>query len=507
MLEDSCPYCHKASTLSVEVAEHQYFVSCANCCTRGPLQASRELALSLWRQVHGNCNLLRAVVDASPDLILVKDSQCRFIMVNDAMASLYGTTKEDMIGKSDSDYINNQEQVDVFDNHVRSILASGKEELVEESVTDVNTGEIHIYLSLKKPITLSSNSDDALLIIAHDVTYLKLQLMDIKARERRYDYAMNAAGEGIWDWDITKGLVTHNQTWCDILGYDDALVHPLDFFANLVHKDEALNMQAQLNKALSGESDYESEHRIRRIDGSYIWAYDRGRVVERDENGEPLRMVGSFSDVTSRREAEEKLQAVRNKLEKTNAMLEQLVDERTSELVNLNLQLEEMLRKDALTGIANRLAADDFLDRKFEYLKNGGDPFVLMLIDIDHFKRVNDTYGHPIGDRALRHLAKEMSSTLGDNDFLARFGGEEFLLVRSANNRQEALEWAENLCYRIASSAVPHKEPIKLTISIGMLFVDNKDLPIHEVFRITDEYLYQAKNDGRNCVRTEAAVI
>ncbi|MDF1763948.1 MAG: diguanylate cyclase, partial [Oleibacter sp.] len=392
--------------------------------------------------------------------------------------------------------------LELFDRDVRSIIASGKEVIVKEKVTDITTGEIRFYRSLKKPISLPVNSEPALLIIAHDVTDLNKRLLDMEERERRYDYAMNAAGEGIWDWDIVKGLVTHNQTWCDILGYNDALVHPLEFFADLIHPDDEFGMQERINKALSGEADYESEHRIRRINGSYIWVLDRGRVVEFDENHVPLRMVGSFSDATIRREAEEKLQIARDNLEKTNALLEDLVDERTSELVTLNLELEQMLRKDPLTGLANRLAADDFLYKKFEQLQQGGVSFALMLIDVDHFKQVNDTYGHPVGDHALRHLAKEMNDTLDEHDFLARFGGEEFLMVHTTDNQDVAMAWAERLCQRIAASVIPHHESIKLTISIGLLFIDDKDLPINEAFRIADVCLYQAKHDGRNCVRT-----
>ncbi|MDF1763483.1 MAG: PAS domain-containing protein, partial [Oleibacter sp.] len=83
--------------------------------------------MSVWNQAHGINGLLSAVMDASPDLILVKDAQCRFIMVNDAMARLYQTTKEEMVGKTDADYISNKEQLELFDRDVRSIIASGKE--------------------------------------------------------------------------------------------------------------------------------------------------------------------------------------------------------------------------------------------------------------------------------------------------------------------------------------------------------------------------------------------
>lgn len=503
MSDSNCPYCQSDRQLATHAGPMGYYVECGECLARGPLGETDQSALDAWNAAHGRQHLLQSLLDASPDVILVKDDQCRFLMANEALARLYNATPADMIGKRDADFNDNEEQTRFFDENVQAVLARGEAEIVEESATDAVSGEVRYYRSLKKPIVLQPGSRKALLVIAHDITDLKLRLLDIAERERRYDYAMNAAGEGIWDWQIEQGVVRHNDTWGEILGYEDMSKHPMEFFSNLIHPDDAPAMEQRITEALQVSDTYESEHRLRCADGSYIWALDRGRVVERGADGQPLRMVGSFSDVTARREAEDSLRVVSRELEKTNARLEQLVSERTAELEALNLKLERMVRQDTLTGLANRFAAEDELATYFANLRDENQTFALMLVDIDHFKRVNDTYGHQVGDKALCHIAHEMSQVVNGGGFIARFGGEEFLILYPSTAPAESLSWAQNLVDSVAATRVPGPEEIHLTISIGLLFLDNGELAKREAIRRVDEYLYQAKADGRNCVRTQ----
>lgn len=123
--------------------------------------------------------------------------------------------------------------------------------------------------------------------------------------ERRLQYALDAIGEGVWDWNVSEGSVNHNLRWCELLGLDDGfLQHSLEDFASRLHVDDKPAVMEKLDVALSGRGDYESEHRMLKKDGKTIWVHDRGRVVERDESGKPLRMVGSVKDITQMRETQ-----------------------------------------------------------------------------------------------------------------------------------------------------------------------------------------------------------
>ena len=122
---------------------------------------------------------------------------------------------------------------------------------------------------------------------------------------QRLAHAMDATGEGIWDWDIPTGRVKHNARWCQILGLDESfLEHPLEVFAANIHEEDRAQTLAAVQAALAGDGPYVSRHRMVHVDGRPRWVLDRGRVVERDASGKPTRMVGAMADITEHRQAE-----------------------------------------------------------------------------------------------------------------------------------------------------------------------------------------------------------
>jgi len=127
----------------------------------------------------------------------------------------------------------------------------------------------------------------------------------LRESEEQLSYVLEATGDGIWDWRIVPNQVRHNACWSSILGLEHVPEdHPVEYFAALIHPEDRPQVMARVEAALAGDGSYQSEHRMNRIDGRLIWVLDRGRVVERDAQGRPLRMVGSITDITARREAE-----------------------------------------------------------------------------------------------------------------------------------------------------------------------------------------------------------
>jgi len=118
--------------------------------------------------------------------------------------------------------------------------------------------------------------------------------------EARLQYVMDATGEGVWDWDLRTNIAGHNQQWCSLLGLDISfLTHRFDAFANLLHPDDRASVTAAIQASLSHNLPYQHEHRMCLTDGRVIWVLDRGKVVERDTDGKPVRMVGSLLDITA----------------------------------------------------------------------------------------------------------------------------------------------------------------------------------------------------------------
>lgn len=180
-----------------------------------------------------------------------------------------------------------------------------------------------------------------------------------------------------------------------------------------------------------------------------------------------------------------------------------------SQLNEVEVKLEEQARQiesqlveariDSLTGIANRRAFDEELLRRLAEWRRRHTPTSLMLIDIDHFKQVNDTQGHPTGDAVLRETARVLSKTMREMDFTARFGGEEFAVILPNTTLADARRAAQRALRAVAAHPFEHEgHEVPLTISIGLSGVMPSD-DAASLIRRADEALYLSKAAGRNC--------
>ncbi|MDP2128717.1 MAG: diguanylate cyclase [Pseudohongiella sp.] len=179
--------------------------------------------------------------------------------------------------------------------------------------------------------------------------------------------------------------------------------------------------------------------------------------------------------------------------------LEQTVNERTRALQLANEKLEQLALSDVMTGLNNRNAANSRLRQQFLSYKRTGQVYAVLFLDIDHFKMVNDNFGHETGDQVLRQLGNILLDAVRGNDFVARFGGEEFLALLENCNEQDALVVAEKIRAAVAVNNFPLVNQI--TVSIGLAMVKADDNSEEEAVRRADKALYHAKADGRDCVR------
>jgi len=186
-----------------------------------------------------------------------------------------------------------------------------------------------------------------------------------------------------------------------------------------------------------------------------------------------------------------------------NAQLEDKVSERTAELALKNELLETISKTDVLTGLANRRAFDIVVNKEIERNKRNNQSLVICIFDLDNFKIINDEFGHDAGDIVLKSIGKLLLDCLRDNDFPARWGGEEFCLLFPETDTDEALKVVNRVRELIAGMEWQIGEKtIKITASFG-LAVWKKNHSFNMVFKQADKALYQAKQEGRN--RVEAS--
>lgn len=294
--------------------------------------------------------------------------------------------------------------------------------------------------------------------------------------DARLRLVMEATGEGIWDWNVVSGNVTHNASWCQILGLEAQFIeHDVTYFSDLIHPEERDLVSQRLEKCMQDNSPYQSEHRLRTASGDYIWVLDRGRCVERNELGSPMRLVGSIKDISAEKRAEAKI--------------------------------FELAYYDSLTGLPNRRMLMDRMTQGVAASVRTRCRGAVLFIDLDRFKELNDSYGHDAGDELLIQVGQRLKSRVRESDTVARLGGDEFvvfltglgsdgqLAMDQANSVAEALLSMVNQPYALRSVEFRTSPSIGLT-----LFGDTLE-SVQNILERADRAMYNAKHAGRNCIR------
>lgn len=295
--------------------------------------------------------------------------------------------------------------------------------------------------------------------------------------ERRWQFALEGAGDGVWDWNIPTGKVIFSDKWKEMLGYRAAEIGgDLEAWNKCVHPDDLPGAMASMQAYWKGLSrTYVHEHRVICKDGSIKWILDRGMIVSRDAEGNPLRLVGTYSDMTSRRNAEE--------------------------------EIKNLAFYDPLTRLPNRRLLLDRLNQALANSARSGRQGALLFIDLDDFKTLNDTLGHDIGDLLLKQVAERLSACVREGDTVARLGGDEFVIVLEDLSEQILLAapQIEVIGEKLLASLI---QPYRLagneqhsSSSIGATLFHGHDLTVDELLKQADIAMYEAKKAGRSALR------
>ncbi|WP_448124310.1 sensor domain-containing diguanylate cyclase [Pseudomonas veronii] len=310
---------------------------------------------------------------------------------------------------------------------------------------------------------------------------------------------MELVSDGVWDWNANTGFVYRNPGWYEMLGYPrHSLENSVFTWENIIHPDDYSRVMTVFDDYINRRSPYyQIEYRCRKKDGSYLWIEDRGYVVARNLDGSVARMVGAHRDINTRKCAIEQL-------ERRNQSLEALVAERTRELSRVNQQLQLQLdenrslaERDALTRVANRYRLEKVLLEECERAQRFRLPLALVAMDIDDFKPINDRHGHGVGDQTLMSVVESLEACVRPGDLLARWGGDEFVVVLP----KSPLESAKNLAERIrqSMSEVPTVGDFKITLSLGVVERHAGEGPDALMAR-ADQALYRSKAAGKDIV-------
>lgn len=320
---------------------------------------------------------------------------------------------------------------------------------------------------------------------------------ELLLRLERFELAFEGSKDGLWDWDLAAGTTHFSPQWKAQLGLPEteALDGPEGWFSR-VHDRDVAGLKSALKEHLEGRvPHFEHEYRLLHKNFSYRWMLVRGTAV-RDATGRAVRIAGSQIDITDRKNDTDHLNQALEDLKLALASEKVLMEE----LDRKNKELTELSITDGLTRLYNHRYLQERFDFEFKRAKRYNTPLSCVLMDIDHFKAVNDTYGHQSGDEVLRGIARLIRSHSREVDLCGRYGGEEFMILTSLS-LDDALRFAVRLNETIAAHDFNiNNQPFHSTVSIGVAALGEDIKTKQELVERADKAMYQAKHEGRNRV-------
>ncbi|MBI4987795.1 MAG: diguanylate cyclase [Rhodocyclales bacterium] len=419
----------------------------------------------------------RTIADTTPvALLITRPEDGKVIYANGAAAELGGLPLEDLIGSDVTRFYPDPAARRRFLEELRA-TGSVRNQVIEFLRSD------GAPVLTQRSATLGTLDDQPALFVA---------IADLRERKRleaallARGAAIEAAAEGIAITDPNGTIEYVNPALTVIAGYsaEELVGQHTRIFSSGKHDKPFYD---DLWRTIGAGRIWRGEIVNRRRDGTHYTELMAIAPVC-NEQGETVHFVAVKHDISERKRME-------NDLKETNAMLQHQLDE----IHRLQEELREQAVRDGLTNLFNRRYLDETLERELARAKREGYPLSLVMIDIDHFKKLNDTYGHQAGDKVLRELAGLLWGNIRTEDVPCRYGGEEFLVLLPRMPLDVALERAEDWRKTLQATRVPFGDfQLEATISCGLsAYPDHARTP-DDLIRCCDDALYKAKHHGRN---------
>lgn len=411
-----------------------------------------------------------SVIESAHVWINSLDSKARITLWNRAAEEISGYSRDEVVGGNevwtwlypDPDY-----RADIA-RKVDQILEHGTEVSNFETRIRTRDGDTRIIAWDSRQLFDISGS----VAIGYDVTTARAAEAALRERERQLStllsnlpgVAYRCRDDGQWTMEfVSSGCV-------DMTGY-----HPEEIVGNRVASFHAMTLPedrervaVETREQLALGRPFAVEYRIRRRDGRVIWISEQGQGV--DEVDGCTMIEGIMLDITTRKRMEQDLQ--------------------------------RLATRDALTGLINRGELDRRLRDEIERARRYDRPLSLLWLDLDEFKSVNDRFGHRVGDMLLREVSARLLAHLRSIDSIARYGGEELVIMLPEMRHPEACETAERLRALVADKAFALDDagPVHLTLSIGVASFPGHGAGVDELYTAADHAMYRAKHAGRDRV-------
>lgn len=432
-------------------------------CNKGVSISLRNITerKNIEQELRENERHQRAILENIADGILITNEQGKIISSNPAAEKIFGYTQTELKDSS----VNSLMEYDVAAKHDGFLRSyQGHSEPVSIGVTSELVAKRKNNTLFPIEITVTKmliNDEVQLIAILRDVTERRKSEEQLRLADKIFE----SNNEGIVITDPSTGILRVNKAFLSITGYSEkeVLGEKIKLLASGRHDE---HFYSEIWNCLKNEGHWKGEIWNRRKSGEIYPEWLSISPVYNQDN-KVVNYVGIFSDITEKKEAEKRI--------------------------------FQMAHYDELTGVLNRAMFNIELSKEIQLTKNNLNSLAILYIDLDHFKKINDTFGHPIGDEVLCIIANRLTSILRGTDKVCRIGGDEFVVLLSNIDQIEHVsKIAKNIIEKLRLPIELNNRELFLGASIGVALYPQDAIEVDDLIRNADAALFMAKNSGRN---------
>jgi diguanylate cyclase (GGDEF)-like protein/PAS domain S-box-containing protein len=410
--------------------------------------------------------LLDDIIENIPSVIVIKNiKDLRFVLVNKSTEKLIGLSRENILGKNDYD-IFPKEQADFFTAKDRETIQKRKLLEIPEEAMDTPLGTRTLFT---KKITMvdENNNPSFLLSISEDITELNADRKALEESERSLRESQRIARLGSYLFDLRNDTWVSSEILNNLLGIDADYQRTMEGWKQLIHPDERSRIDYYWQEnVFNQKKPFDQEYRIKPKNyQADRWVHCLGEL-ELDDQGTPILMKGTIQDITERKLAE--------------------------------THLDNLANFDQLTGLPNRFMLKDKIRYLFTLARREKESLTMMFLNLDHFKNINDTLGHAIGDQLLIEIAKRLKSTIREVDLVSRIGSDEYILLFPNTDVDRAINIATKLIETVSRPAIFEHQELFITPTIGIAIYPNDGEEFETLIKNADTAMSLAKKYSRN---------
>ncbi|MGA2986464.1 MAG: EAL domain-containing protein [Terriglobia bacterium] len=414
-----------------------------------------------------------ALLDLAHDAIVVRDMHHGILSWNRGAEAMYGWLSKEAVGRNSVELLRT-EFPEPAENIEAKLRRQGHWE--GEAIQHKRDGTRLIVASHWAVQYSADGAPVRILTINNDITDRKQVESKLLLLSERLSLASAVAKVGVWDWDLASNMLTWDATMFDIYGFPLVVPMPYKRWSQAVCPEDLPAVEAALHRVIDEKGQGSVEFRIILSEGSIrnISAIER---VVLDEGANVIRVIGVNMDVTERKEAEKALR-------------------------NSEAQMTHSAQHDFLTGLPNRMLLKGRIIQAIALASRHVNKVAVLFLDLDGFKHINDSLGHPIGDKLLQSIAKRLMDCVRGSDTVSRQGGDEFVvLLAEVQQAEDAAIVVRRMLAAVAEAHLVGQHDIHVSTSIGVSVYPDDGLDAETLIKNADTAMYQAKEDGRQTYR------